>query len=53
MASIPIDYSKLEPSVAHKIMIAKQKKDAGDQAFKAGQLQPGKFSELFIMVKDN
>jgi len=40
MASVALDYSKLYPIVMNKISTAKQKKDAADQAFKAGQLQP-------------
>lgn len=52
MASVPIDYQNLDPVVANKINIAKQKKDAADQAFKTGQLQPGEFSEHFIMIID-
>jgi len=40
MASVPIDYANLDPVVANKITIAKQKKDAADQAFKTGELQP-------------
>jgi tetratricopeptide (TPR) repeat protein len=40
MASVALDYSKLDPIVMNKISTAKQKKDAADQAFKAGQLQP-------------
>ena len=41
MASASTEQVELDPAVQAKINVAKQKKDTGDQAFKAGDVTAG------------